>query len=86
MYAILFTRGAAKEFRNLGKGDRARIREAIAKLSAEPRPRGKTVKLRDKSYRIRVGEFRLVYVVEEEGKVLIMSRIRRRSESTYLGM
>lgn len=88
MYAVLFTPGAAREFKSLYRRDRqavARVEQAIEQLSKEPRPRG-VEKLRRDIYRIRAGEFRIVYTIEEKDKVLIISRIRRRSETTYKGI
>ena len=88
MYDVLFTPGAAREYKGLYKRDRqavVRVEQAIEQLSKEPRPRG-VDKLRRNIYRIRVGEFRIVYTIEEKSKVLIISRIRRRSETTYKGI
>ena len=86
MYEVLFTSGAAREFKGLDRQVYVRIERAIGKLPSEPRPRGKAKKLRNNIYRIRVGRFRIVYTIEEKDKVLIISRIRRRSETTYRGI
>jgi len=88
VYEVLFTPGAAREFEGLYRRDRraaVRIERTIGYLSKEPRLRG-VEKLRSNIYRIRVGEFRIVYTIEEKDKVLIISRIRRRTETTYRGI
>jgi mRNA interferase RelE/StbE len=54
-------------------------------LADDPRPRG-CEKLYDDIYRVRVGDFRIVYLVDEENKRLEVGGIRRRSERTYKGL
>jgi mRNA interferase RelE/StbE len=57
-----------------------RIRGAIDALAADPRPAG-AVKLAGRDdYRIRVGDYRVVYAIADAHRVIIVARIAHRSE------
>ncbi|MEW6112647.1 MAG: type II toxin-antitoxin system RelE/ParE family toxin [Thermodesulfobacteriota bacterium] len=61
-----------------------RIVEAIRSLAEDPRPEGCTAVVGQGSlYRIRVGNFRVIYCLQEPLNALIIVAIRRRSEQTY---
>jgi mRNA interferase RelE/StbE len=55
---------------------------AIRGLADDPRPNGGK-HLRDKLYRIRVGNYRVVYAVFDKALVVIVVKAARRSEKTY---
>jgi mRNA interferase RelE/StbE len=88
VYTILFTPAAAREFSRLRKRNKDigdDVEQAIDELSGQPRPRG-VVKLRDNIYRVRVGDYRVIYSIEKKDKVILVSRVRRRTETTYRGI
>ena len=59
---------------------RDRVGEAIDALSADPRPSG-AVKLAGRDdYRIRVGDHRIVYAVDDAGRIVLVARIAHRRE------
>ena len=60
------------------------MRAAVRNLATEPKPaRSIKIKARENCYRIRVGDYRIVYrVCDKESSVLVI-RIGRRNESTY---
>ena len=66
-YTVVFARSARKELQNLDPQVARRILKAIEALVANPRPSG-VVKLEGASdlWRIRVGEWRVVYRISEE--------------------
>jgi mRNA interferase RelE/StbE len=72
----------------LPRQDQARILATIKALAGDPRPAGcRPVKAAEKStYRVRVGDYRVVYVVLDDEPVVIVARVARRSESTYRGL
>ncbi len=72
----------------LPRQDQARILAVIKALAEYPRPAGcRPVKVAEKgTYRLRVGDYRVVYVVREDEQVVIVARVVRRSESTYRGL
>jgi len=62
--------------------DRGRIAEAVQALVDEPRPPG-VVQLEQDVYRLRVGDYRVVYKVLDEERIILIGWIARRSESAY---
>ncbi len=85
-YDIEVDRRAAKDLqKNVAYQDRSRIIETIDGLAEEPRPYGcRKVKAAPKgTYRVRVGDYRIIYVVLDEERVVIIARVARRSEDTY---
>ena len=81
-----------KELSRLGRPDLLRIKEAIDSLSENPRPQGKKIKalrppihisLFVAQYRIRVGNYRVLYDIDDTMHRVILLAIRRRSEKTY---
>lgn len=66
-YRIKFKSSAAKEFRKLSPTIQARMRTPINALKTDPRPSG-VIKLKgsDQLYRLRVGDYRVVYSVDDE--------------------
>ncbi len=77
-----------KEMAGLPRGEQARILSAIRALAENPRPAGCTpVRMAEKgTYRVRVGNYRVIYVVLDNEGVVIIARVARRSESTYRGL
>ena len=81
MYRIIFTSSAARELRKLSKPLRQRIGTAIDAIQDNPRPSGvRKLVGYQKLYRIRVGEYRVVYAIEDEIRVVRVTRVRHRRE------
>ena len=60
---------------------RRRVIQAIDKLSSDPRPAGcKKLKSRD-AYRIRIGDYRVIYEIHDNVLVVLIIRIAHRSEA-----
>ena len=80
-YRVEIKRSAAKELEAIGtKKDRERITEKIAALANEPRPVG-AEKLTDKEqYRVRQGNFRVLYEIHDEVLLVIVVKIGDRKE------
>lgn len=81
-YNISFKSSAAKEFRNLPENIKESIEIAIDELRQNPRPIG-IVKLQNKEdiYRIRVGDYRVVYEIDDAVKSIVITRVRHRREA-----
>lgn len=70
-YEIEVRPAALRALKSIDRKDQARIRGAIALLAADPRPPGaKALRGRD-GLRIRVGDYRIIYTVED-GRLLIV--------------
>lgn len=85
MYKITMTPKAKKALDKLPLKDFRRLDTAIWALAQNPRPRG-VKKLRGPNYRIRVGDWRIVYAVFDKDQLVIVGKIVRRSERTYEGL
>lgn len=88
MYSLKFSPRADREIRMLmgraPKYDVERLLRAIDNLEDEPRPHGtKKMKGIDELYRIRVGNYRIVYKIYDDVKIVAISRVLRRTETTY---
>ncbi|MDR9402402.1 MAG: type II toxin-antitoxin system RelE/ParE family toxin [Halothece sp. Uz-M2-17] len=63
-YRIEWKQSAKKEIRKLDKTVIPKILEAVAALAQDPRPRSsKKLRGTDHTYRIRIGDYRIVYSV-----------------------
>lgn len=88
MYRIEVAPAAERDLEKL-KGrirrqDFERLREAVNSLTAEPRPQGvRKIKSAEQAYRIRVGNYRVVYEVYDSDKLVLILQVVRRSETTY---
>jgi mRNA interferase RelE/StbE len=71
----------AKQIQRLQSGEQARVMVAIRALADEPHPHG-CVKMSGtgSSYRVRVGKFRVVYVVDDGLRVVTVTRVGHRKE------
>lgn len=86
MYRIEVEAHALKELARLRAGDRDRIEAVIDALADNPRPVGcMAVKgaRRKGTYRLRIGNYRVIYVVQDGEQVIVVARIARRKEDTY---
>ena len=79
-YKILIKPSAVNELNKLSKNTLKKITEKIQNLSNDPRPAGcQTLSLRA-FYRIRQGNYRIVYSVEDETKIVRIVKVGHRRE------
>ena len=76
-YRVLIKKSAAKELEEVaGKKDRERIARRIQALAADPRPSGvEKLSGTSEKYRIRQGNFRIVYEIQDEVLLVYVVRI-----------
>jgi mRNA interferase RelE/StbE len=80
-YQIEFVSSAAKEFRTLEPSIKRRIASTIDTLSQNPRPVGvRKLRGHQNLYRIRVGDYHIVYEIDDQVRVLWITRIRYRRD------
>lgn len=81
-YEIEFTRAADKAFSALPKKVQDRIDVALDGLEQDPWPAGhkKLKGSKETFFRIRVGDYRVVYLVEDERLMVVLVRIGHRKE------
>lgn len=71
-----------RQLRRIPKQDLDRIGEAISALALEPRA-SRAIQLETDAYRIRVGNYRVIYKVYDQENLVLVGRVVRRSESAY---
>lgn len=78
-YTVEFERPARKDLDRLDQQVRARIVRKIAALADDPRPPG-VVRLsgRHDMWRIRIGDYRVVYEIRDERLTVTIIRVARR--------
>jgi mRNA interferase RelE/StbE len=84
-YRVEIERRALKAISKLPAPDRLRIAAAIDSLADDPRPPGcQQVRIGPKgTFRIRIGDHRVIYVVLDDERCVIVARVARRGERTY---
>jgi mRNA interferase RelE/StbE len=80
-YAVVFSPAVSQRIRKLDPGTRARLVARIEALGADPRPPG-CVALQGAQglLRIRMGDWRIVYRVEDKSLVVLIVRVGHRRE------
>ena len=79
-YRVALTSSAEKELRELPNPLIARIAPRVENLAEDPRPPGcKKLKGGDREWRIRVGNYRVVYTIDDSLALVEVTRIRHRS-------
>jgi mRNA interferase RelE/StbE len=79
-YKILIKPSAVKEIEAVPKKDRLRIIKRIRALAADPRPPGSEKLSGDDKYRIRQGNYRIVYSVSDEVILVIVVKVGHRKD------
>ena len=79
-YEIRLHPAAVRAYRRLQGPLRDRVRDAIDGLSLDPRPPGVSRLAGRDDYRIRVGDHRVVYAIDDAERVVIVARIAHRRE------
>ena len=83
-YTVEFERSAKKEFDRLDGPIRAHVLRKVAALEDDPRPPGVTRLVgADDLWRIKVGDYRVVYAIEDDRLVVIVVRVAGRG-NVYL--
>lgn len=79
-YDIAILRRAQKELAELSTGVYERVRDSIGALAQEPRPPG-CVKLTNRQgWRIRVGDYRVIYEIDDHHKTVTILNIGHRRD------
>jgi len=80
-YRVTFAASARREIRDLPADVIARILPRIRELAADPHPPGcRKLQGYKNRWRIRVGDYRVVYTITEANKTVDITRIAHRRE------
>jgi len=88
MYGVRTSVRADRDIASLrqraSRQDFERMRAAMKTLAEQPRPHGvQKIRGREIVYRIRVGNYRVIYEVYDKENMVLISRVLRRNETTY---
>jgi mRNA interferase RelE/StbE len=80
-YSVLITRKGQKELESVPSPHYQRIEEQLLSLSANPRPPGsKKLKGTEKHWRARVGDYRILYEIDDSSQTVTVFKIGHRSD------
>ena len=85
-FRVELAAAAERQLRRLPPGDAARLRGPILALGIEPRPSGAVKLAGSRFWRLRIGDLRIVFLIDEAAALVVALRVSRRSESTYRGI
>lgn len=81
MYKITFSKQADKSLRKMPRNLALKLAEKIKELSKNPEEMANIKKLTDHpGYRLRVGDWRVVYLINNNDKTIHIIRIKTRGE------
>ena len=79
-YKVIFTKSVKKDFRKIPKLEVSKILNEIAYLAKKPRS-SKTKKLKgEKLYRLRVGNYRVIYDIQDNLMLIFVVKLGHRSD------
>ena len=79
--SIQWRSSTKKDIRSLPRQEVARVIEAVGHLATEALPHGsQKLSGSERTYRIRVGAYRIIYEIFTESRVVEIQRVRRRKD------
>jgi len=86
IYSLIIKSEVQSEVNKIRGQDRQRILAAFDDLREEPRPRGMqkvSGNYQPPLWRIRVGDFRIIYRIDDDEAIIAIEMVSRRNERTY---
>jgi mRNA interferase RelE/StbE len=80
-YSVLIKRSAAKELEGVPRKDRRKLITKIRALASDPRPDGSEKLAGQDLYRVRQGDYRVLYEVDDAVVVVTVVRVAHRREA-----
>jgi mRNA interferase RelE/StbE len=82
-YRVELAPAAERQLRRLPPGEASRLQAPILAHATEPRPAGVANLVGTDFLRLRVGQLRVVYPVDDDARLVVVLRVARRAERTY---
>jgi len=80
-YALIITRPAQKALDSLPADAYQKVKAAISELATTPRPPGCRKLVEREGWRIRIGDYRVIYTIDDKAIRLTVVRVSNRSEA-----
>lgn len=77
-YELVFKRSVAKDLRRLSNNDVAKLVERMHALAADPRPPGCEKLSGMERYRVRQGDYRIVYEIQQSRLIVLVVKVAHR--------
>lgn len=81
-YKLKIHHKVEKQLQRIPKNQLERVVDTMRSLRDDPRPSG-CVKLEEQLYRVRQGQYRIIYAVFDDKVVVVICKVAKRSEDTY---
>ena len=80
-FSIQWRNSTKKDIRSLPRHEVARVIEAVGQLADDPLPHGsQKLSGSERTYRIRVGDYRVIYEVFSDLQIIEVQRVRHRKD------
>lgn len=79
VYKLVFKRSVAKDLRSLPKADVARILDRFREIAESPRGQGTEKLSAQERYRLRQGDYRILYEIRDETTTVVIVNVAHRS-------
>jgi len=79
-YTVRLKRSAERELRRLPRDNIPRILSRMQQLASQPRPPGCKKLTGEEEYRVRQGDFRILYTVDDQQRLVEVVKIAHRRE------
>jgi mRNA interferase RelE/StbE len=79
-YRVSILQRAMKELSRLPPGDYERTRDAIGALAEDPRPKGCAKLTGRHGWRIRVGNYRVIYEIDDAARQVVVVHVGHRRD------
>ena len=81
LYRVALSKPAVHQFGKLDKPVQARLKPRIDALAQNPRPQGvKKLAGEEELYRLRVGDYRIVYQIQDKVLLVLVVKVGQRKE------
>jgi len=81
VYRLEVSHTAHRQIRKLPAQTQERVNKTIARLAEDPRPPGVKKLTAREGYRVRVGDYRILYQVDDGAEVVVIHRVMSRGNA-----
>lgn len=79
-YRVVVARSAERELQALSADARRRVGMALLRLEADPRPHGVRKLAQGPGWRLRVGEYRVLFTVDDDARLVTVYAVGHRRD------
>ncbi len=80
MHTVEITTYAKKQFKQIGSEEQTKLTTAIRKLANDPRPHGYVKMKGREAYRVRVGDYRVIYEIHDQQLLILVVEMGHRRD------